>query len=92
MQPTLKLSEASTVPEEWKEIIKSPIDTFKPMSSDDLVLYVTNQTNLYAVQHGKDNLNIFEGEIRVFIATLLLLGYSKVSHRNLYGANAPHTQ
>ena len=53
LQPTLKLSEASTVPEEWKEIIKSPIDAFKAMFSDNLVLHVTNQTNLYAVQHGK---------------------------------------
>ena len=28
LQLTLKLSEASAVPEEWKEIIKSPIDAF----------------------------------------------------------------
>ena len=33
----LKLSEASAVPEEWKEIIKPPIDPFKAMFSDDLV-------------------------------------------------------
>ena len=37
LQPTLKLSEASGVPEEWKEIIKSLIDAFKAMFSDDLV-------------------------------------------------------
>ena len=53
MQPTLKLLEASAVLEEWKEIIKSPIDAFKAMFSDDLVLHVTNQTNLYSVQYGK---------------------------------------
>ena len=29
LKSTLKLSEASAVLEEWKEIIKSPIDTFK---------------------------------------------------------------
>ena len=29
LQPTLELFEASAVPEEWKEIIKSPIDAFK---------------------------------------------------------------
>ena len=50
--------EASTVPEEWKEITKSPIDACKPMFSDDLVLHVTNQTNIYTVQHGKGNLDI----------------------------------
>ena len=33
---TLKLSEASAVPEEWQEIIKSSIDVFKAMLSDDL--------------------------------------------------------
>ena len=46
LQLTLKFSEASAVPEEWKEIIKSPIDAFKAMFSDNLVLHVTNQTNL----------------------------------------------
>ena len=51
LQPTLKLSEASAVPEECKEIIKSPIiDAFKAMFSDDLVLHVTNQTNLSATR------------------------------------------
>ena len=61
MHLTLKLSEASTVPKKWKEIIKSPIDAFKAMFSDDLVLHVTNQTDLYAVQHGKGNSKHFEG-------------------------------
>ena len=80
LQPTLKLSEASAVPEEWKEIIKSPVDAFKAMFSDYLVLHVTNQTNLYAVQHGKGNLNILEDEIRTFIAVLLMSGYCKVPY------------
>ena len=53
LQPTLKLSEASAVPEEWKEIFKPPIDAFKAMFSENLVLHGTDQTNLYAVQHGK---------------------------------------
>ena len=91
LQPTLKLLEASAVPEEWKEIIKSPIDAFKAMLSNDLVLHVTNQTNLYAVQHGKGNFNILEDEIRTFIAVLLLSGYCKVPYRNLYWADAPDT-
>ena len=52
-QPTLKLLEASAVLEEWKEIVKSPTDAFKAMFSDDLVLHVTDQTNLYSVQYGK---------------------------------------
>ena len=80
MQSTFKLLEASTVPEEWKKIIKSPMDAFKAMFSDDLVLHVTNQTNLYAVQHGKGNLNILEDEIRTFISFLLLSGYCKVPY------------
>ena len=45
LQSTLKLLEASAVPEEWNEIIKSPIDLIKAMFSDDLVLHVTDQTN-----------------------------------------------
>ena len=71
--------------------IKLPIDAFKALFSDDLVLHVTNQTNFYAVQHGKENLNILEDEIRTFIAVLLLSGYCKVPHRNLYWADAPDT-
>ena len=59
------------------------------MFSDDLVLYVTNQANLYAVQHGKGNLIILEDEIRFFIAVLLLSRYCKVPYRNLYWADAP---
>ena len=35
LQPTLKLLEASAVLGEWKEIIKSPIDVFKAMFSED---------------------------------------------------------
>ena len=80
MQPTFKLSEASAVPEEWKEVIKSPIDAFKAMFFDDLVLHVINQTNLYVAQHGKGNFEILEDEIRTFIAVLLLPGCCKVPY------------
>ena len=75
LQPNSKPLKANAVPEEWKKIIKSTIDAFKAIFSDDVVLHVTNQTNLYAVQHGKSNLNILENEIRIFVAILLLLGY-----------------
>ena len=71
----MKLLEASVVPKEWKEKIKSPIDTFRVMFSDDLVLHMTNQTNLYAVQNGRGNLNILEDKIKTFIAVLLLSRY-----------------
>ena len=91
LQPTLKLSKASAVLEEWKEIVKSPIDPFKAMFSGDLVLHVKNQSNLYAVQHGKGNLNILENEIRTFTAVLLLSGYCKVPYRDLHWADAPDT-
>ena len=50
------------------------------MFSDDLVLHVINQTNLYALQHGKGNLNILEGEIRTFIVVLLLSRYCKIPY------------
>ena len=91
LQPNLKILEASAVPEEWKEIIKLPIDAFKAMFSDNMVLHVTNQTRLYAVQHGKGNLNILDDEIRTFITVLLLSGYCKVPYQDLYWADAPDT-
>ena len=91
LQPTLKLLEASAVPEGWKEIVQSPIDALKAMFSDDLVLHVTNQANLYTVQHGKGNLNIFHEKIKTFTAVLLLSAYCKVPHQNIYWADAPDT-
>ena len=57
---------------------------FKAIFSDDLILHVTNQTNLYAVQHGKGNLNNLEDEIRTFYVVLLLSGYCKVPYWDLY--------
>ena len=61
------------------------------MFSDDLVLHVTNQTNLYTVPHSKDNLNILEDEIWNFVAVLLLPVYFKVQYRNLYWSDVPDT-
>ena len=61
------------------------------MFSDDLALYVTNQFNLYAVQLGKDNLNILEEAFRTFIKVLLVTGYCKVLYQNIYWEDAPDT-
>ena len=44
---------------------------------------------VYAVQHGKGNLNILEDEISASIAVLLLPEYCKVPYRDLYWADAP---
>ena len=54
-------------------------------------MHVTNQRTLYAVQHGKGNLNILKDEIRTFIAVFLLSWYCKVPNRDLYWADAPDT-
>ena len=59
------------------------------MFSDDLILHVTNQTNLYVVQHSKGNFNSLEDEITTFVAVLLLPGYCKVPNRNLYWVDTP---
>ena len=75
-----------------RRIIKWSIDAFKAMfSANDLVLHVINQTNLFAVQHGKGNLNIFEDEIKTFIPILLLSAYCKVPYRYLYWIATPDT-
>ena len=65
---------------------------FKAIFSDEFVWHVTNQTNLYAVQHCKRNLSILQNEIRIFIAVLLLPGYCKVLYRYLYWADAAETR
>ena len=52
---------------------------------------MTNQSSLYAVQHGKGNLNILEDEIRTFIAVLMLSGYYKVPYQDLYWKDTPDT-
>ena len=61
------------------------------MFSEYLVLHVTNQNNLYAVQHSKGNLNILEDEIRTFIAVSLVPRNCKVAYQYLYWTDAPDT-
>ena len=85
VHPTFKLLEASAVPEEEKEIIKSAIDAFKVMFSDNLAFHVTNQTNIYAVQHGKGYLKILEDEIRTFVALYSCQGIAKFHIKIFFG-------
>ena len=91
LQPTMKLLGASAVPKEWKETVKALVNAFKTMFSEYLVLHVTNQNNLYAVQHSKGNLNILEDEIRTFIAVSLVPRNCKVAYQYLYWTDAPDT-
>ena len=83
----LKVSELGDVPEEWKETIKTP--TFNVMFSNDLIFHVTNQTNLYTIQHSKGNWNVQEEKMQTFIAVLLLSGYCKVLYQDLNWADVP---
>ena len=79
------------LPNKVTESCKKPLNVFNAMFCDSLVTCITQQTNLYAAQRGKENLNVREEEIAIVIAILLLSEYCRVSQRDLYWAASPDT-
>ena len=93
LQPTLKLLEASAVPREWKEIIKSPIDAFKAMFL--ITWFCMWQIRLTFMQCNivKVVLTFWRMKLGLLLglAVLLSSGYCKVPYWNLSWADAPDT-
>ena len=61
-----------------KESGKKPPDVFNVMFCDSLIICITQQTNLYVAQQGKEHVNVREKEIATVIAILLPSGYCRV--------------
>ena len=78
------------ITQETKNILKNPLDSFYAMVTTDLLAHITEQTNLYACQQGK-NLNASQNEVAALVAIILLSGYCKVPYRDLYWSVSPDT-
>ncbi|XP_049315757.1 piggyBac transposable element-derived protein 3-like [Bactrocera dorsalis] len=61
----------------------STVECFELLYSDDIVKFITDMTNLYALQRNH-TLNVTSDEIRVYIAILLLTGYLTPKYMRMF--------
>ena len=66
-----------------------PVDCFELFFDSDLINLFVEQTNIYALQKNKP-LNVSEGEMKVFLARLLLSSISPQPNKNKYWSSADH--
>ena len=65
--------------------LMSPIDLFELFFDDDVVGYICQQTNKYAMEKGAERWDeVGVDELRSFIGILLLSGYNKLPSRKMY--------
>ncbi|XP_022206513.2 chimeric ERCC6-PGBD3 protein-like [Nilaparvata lugens] len=62
---------------------ETPLDFFLLFFSDDLLDYICEQSNLYALQKNVD-LNLTRDELWVFFGGLLMSGYAKYPNKRMY--------
>ena len=74
-----------------KKSCKKPLNRFNTIFCDNLITCITQQTNLYAIQQRKENLNAREEAIATVIPTLLFSVYCRVPQRDLYWTASPDT-
>ena len=61
----------------------SPLQFYELFFDDELISFITEQTNLYANQNNV-RLEMTDDELRTVFGGILLSGYSKLPHRRLY--------
>jgi len=66
---------------------RSPPSLFELFYDDELINYITEMTNLYAIQKSK-KLDATPSEIRLVIAILLVSGYVPLVNRRMYWENS----
>lgn len=84
-QPVFDITSTCTlksISEEAKKA-QTPLEYFHLFFSNDLLLKIVNETNLYASQKNV-NLTLTFEEINVFFGALLLSGYAKYPNKRLY--------
>ncbi|XP_049943276.1 piggyBac transposable element-derived protein 3-like [Schistocerca serialis cubense] len=62
---------------------------FEDFFSEKLMDTIIEQSEIYACQHNKINFLITKEELKSFIVILLLSGYHKLPHENMYWKQAP---
>ena len=61
----------------------SPLQFFEQFFDEELIAFITEQTNLYANQNNV-RLEMTDDELRTVFGGILLSGYSKLPHRRMY--------
>ena len=85
------IADQTELPAELSNSIKTPFDAFWNIYSDDLLVIITIQTNIYVHQRKGLNPPATTEEVKVVISILLLSGYFRVPYRELYCSTPPDT-
>lgn len=63
---------------------EEPLELFSSLFPDHLIDEITFQSNVYALQKGKGNLNLSNAELRVFLGINLVMSYIKYPRIRMY--------
>lgn len=77
------------LPEWLQESDGDPVKLFELFYDTEVIQMICDFTNLYAFQSGEHNLNFKPEEVRVFLAILLVSGYSQVPRYRMYWEQSP---
>ena len=72
------IADPNELPAELSDSIETPFDAFWNTYSDNLLVTITTQTNIYANQHKELNAPATSEEIKAIISILLLSDYCRV--------------
>lgn len=62
----------------------SPVELFEKFIDDEIVQYIVNESNKYALFLNNENPKISAAEMKCFLAILILTGYSELPGRDFY--------
>ena len=98
--PTIRKFEKKDMPEEREKTITfenkgswildkdyTPLTLFELFFDDEVVEYITKQTNLYATQQGKVT-HVYGFEIKIVMAIIFVSGYVPLPRRRMFWENA----
>ncbi|XP_046665859.1 piggyBac transposable element-derived protein 3-like [Homalodisca vitripennis] len=64
---------------------------FEKLLTNEIIEYVVESTNIYALQSGNESFNVSIEEMRIFMAILFLSGYCIVPRKRMYWELSPDT-
>ena len=68
---------------------EEPVELFSSLFPDTLIDEITFQSNMYALQQGKGNLNLSPAELKVFLGINLTMTYIKYPRTTMYWSSNP---
>lgn len=76
--------------QDFRRINATPVDIFRTIFDDELVDRICRETAIYAMQKGSQ-IQVCHEDVYKYIAVLLLSGYCRVPHRDMYWEQRPDT-